>query len=339
MTTAETQFACEYCGQSILAESVAAGHSTLCPSCGRVVTVPSSSGTSESPRDFQSQDASAASEAAARIEEPPRENDLAALRRDWFAVSAERDRLHATAAHQQAESKSFQSERLALRSELAQLRQVLLERERQLGEWQGTVERLGTDRLVLENELTSAQRQLDGLQRELGARDEALAGVYRKLAQERTVTREAREETAALQRQIDNLTEKLALATEARESLAHTAEKLRHAGEKLKVLEREKTGLKETGAQLQKEMETLRRDLTRTDAGKQLLELRKQLRTAVEEEAQLRTRVEELDALLQTRAQQYKRLEGVLAETRTQFGEALRKAESVSDERLKQDNT
>ena len=84
---AEIKFACSHCGQRIAVGSDDAGRSVDCPTCQNAVTIPDG------------------------------------LRERLAAAQSECERLRTTATHAQAEIKSFQNERLALRNETAGLKQ------------------------------------------------------------------------------------------------------------------------------------------------------------------------------------------------------------------------
>ncbi len=103
----EIKFACATCGQHIVTAAEAAGVAVECPSCRETMTVPAARAIHDRSYGEGLRGSDALTESRENLE----------------AVVSECERLKSVATHAQAELKTFQAERLGLKSELAQLRQ------------------------------------------------------------------------------------------------------------------------------------------------------------------------------------------------------------------------
>src|SRR5688572_21519670 len=168
----EIKFECSQCRQRILVDSNAAGMATACPTCGSDVTVPKIGGVND--RDYAGPKRTHGrrlgnGESAEKVR--GRENHGFVDGHANGAVKIEldqtREQLAAARAEAEAENHSFQSERLALRNELAHVRQKHSAAESRLSET--GLELLEAQARIAEQEaeIDQAARALEELRTEI----------------------------------------------------------------------------------------------------------------------------------------------------------------------------
>ena len=288
----EIKFECPHCGQRIAVESDAAGLSVECPTCQNPVTIP---------------------DRAAPI--APRRKDAGAQEKP-------------ASAQAQAEIKRLQNERLALRGEVASLKQRAATAEARLGAMQGEVD-LQRQRLeATETQLTAAERELSESRAaaaqaagERTAAEQELAGV--------------RSELAAAQAAFGQTQTAAAIATaefvETETRLAESREKLEAAAAKVRALE------SQCAAALG-EAESLRGLMDRDAASREFLSTKTKLATAEEELRARRQATAQLEADLLASETERRRLDEERSAMHRRVAEALRQAEDLSKDRMNADN-
>jgi chromosome segregation ATPase len=335
---ADIRFACSRCGQYMRADAAAAGLTADCPHCGRALVVPAGDGAD-------------GVEAGGLNETDPRA-ELDRVRQQLAVSLSECERLTAAVTHAQAENKSFQSDRRAMKSELAQTRQRLAMADTQLAEhqealeaahlvateWTGRCENLQID-------LGVAQARASALSAQLAARDDELATLRRQLAERESAQAAAQTEIDALQEEHAILRrdlEALAASASERAALASRlaeaeAEWMKAAGQ-AETVEAARVSLEQRFDALSREATALRADLNETASGREFVRLREQVAVLENERHQLQLAhagMAEDFAQAKSAAQTATELIRTLRE---RLGDAVKRADALSDERLKQDN-
>lgn len=319
---ADIKFACSHCGQHMLVAATAAGVAAECPGCGQTVTVPEA-------RSREAEGGSAATDDERLLE-----------------------RLAADATLARAESKSFHSERLALKSELAQHRQRLAGVEAQwaaseeaLAEAQQTAWRVAAERDSARADLEIVQQRAAATETQLLAKEADLGEMRTRLlaAENAKATAEAeatalQDESALLRRDLDDANTRLAHLSETEVRLAQAGREVAEVTARLAASEKRGKSAATRGRKLDKQLATLHRDLSETATGRELTELRAALAKATEERDRLTIEVRHLAEELQRADVERVSWRATLASTHQQLEAAERRAEATSDERLQQDN-
>lgn len=330
---ADIKFACAHCGQHMLVEVAAAGAAAQCPGCGLAVTVPSGV-------------------AAGRDGEHARAGSPTALPGDGTDADRVRERLAAHATHARAEIKSFQAERIALKSELAQHRQRLAAVEAQLAdaeaestEAHATARQAGAASAVLRGDLEIVKERAAATATQLAVREAELAEMLTRLRAADSARAAAEAETAALQEEsallrteVERSRAALAAAAESEARLARALEETAGVTARLTASEKRCKTATTRGKKLEKEVAALRRDLAETATGRELTQLREDLETSDAERARLAAETRQLAEDFRRADVERAALRETLKATHQRLEEAERRADAVSDERLQQDN-
>lgn len=333
---ADINFTCSHCGQKIAVGAEAAGQQADCPSCQNTLTIPA-----PQPRNGRN----ARTRATNRKREPakdgfdiqPRnsgsrdrasETDPVALREQLAAAQSECERLRANATHAQAEIKSFQNERRTLRAEIANLKQHSASLEMQVAdlELESGVQgqRLAATATQLETkeaELAEARAAAMTSATACNELEHKLAEVHSHLAVTLADLKESSDALAATQ-----------TALEGAEANAAELEKLRAA------LDADLIEAKQQLASASDEVKSLRRLVSESETGRELVAARAKLAVHETESQCWEKRVALLEADLQGVAAQRLRSVEEIDGLRLQLQDALQKAEAASDEKIHQDN-
>ena len=336
---ADIRFACTRCGQYMRADPAAAGLTADCPHCGRALVVP---GTDESQ--------GGAEASPVREVDPRQENER--LRQQLAVTASECERLTAAVTHAQAEIKSFQADRRAMKTELTQTRQRLASAETQLAEQQQWIDaaqtrgaEITTQSENLQIDLGVAQARANALAAQLSARDEELGAVRDQLAARESVHAAAQAEVVALQEEhaiLRNDFDALRADGAAREDLtrrlAQMETELSRSIAQRDAAESARAVLQLRCDALTQDAAALRADLNETASGRDLVRLRDQLVTLEEERDRLRFANVELTEDFERMKSERNSASELVRILRERLGDAEKRAESLSDERLKQDN-
>jgi chromosome segregation ATPase len=335
---ADIRFACTACGQYMRADATAAGLAADCPHCGRPVVVPAGDGAhgGETPGSHQTDS----------------RTDLERLEQQLAVSMSECERLTAAVTHAQAEIKSFQSDRRAMKSELAQTRQRLgvaethiSEQQHALAAAQQSAAEWATQCESLQNDLGIAQARANALAAQLAARDGQVAALQQQLAERDAAHSAAQAEISALQEEHAILRGDLDAAAASgpeREALANRLAETEAEWSKtmaqVEASEAARAALEQRWDALTKEAATLRADLNETASGREFVRLREQVAMLEDERHRLRLANAELtEDGVRINAEATAAAE-LVQTLRQRLGDAEKRADAVSDERLRQDN-
>ncbi|HZJ16433.1 MAG TPA: hypothetical protein VFD27_15365 [Chthoniobacteraceae bacterium] len=300
---ADINFVCSHCGQRIAVEANAAGLEVDCPSCQTTLTIPTD-----------------------RTRE--RGADPGSLPEQLAAAQSECERLRANATHAQAEIKSFQNERLSLRTDIVSLKQRSTTLEKQLED------------LELESEV---QRQrLAATASQLEANDAELAELRAAEASARDACNElehalaaANSEGAAAQVELTKKSKALSTAKAAlKEAEANATNWQTHC----ESSNAELAEMKQQFANMREEVESLRGLLGASETGSELAAARAELAAHKDESQRWQQRVDLLEADLRSVAAQSQRFLEEAEALRHRLQDALQEAEAASDEKTREDN-
>ncbi len=369
--SADIKFACSQCGQRMVVEKSGAGLTAACPICNSPVTVPefstyadhisrghrpeSKTGKTARPEDFADPDFEETREELfdATISRGQLERELdvankeAARLQVLFKKAVEEcERITASATHAQAEIKSFQADRQQLKAELAQAKQRALAAEQQLGEMstaltalqeenQGLRERVENDLEISQERLSATETQLRSRERELAALREENQELVQSLAAAQSELAAEQQQSGKVQRELDSAAQLLDEASQNESRLSATIHEL-HA--KLEQSANDAERLGKEGERLQQQIDTLRHDLTETDSGRELLDLRAKLQNLEAEHGATLSALAATTDEAQQLAQAEQQLRDELKSTRRQRDEAERQAEANSESKLQHDN-
>ncbi|MEO8353071.1 MAG: hypothetical protein ABI680_15175, partial [Chthoniobacteraceae bacterium] len=258
-------------------------------------------------------------------------------------------KLNASATHGQVEIKSFQSERLSLKSDLSQLRQKLAATEAELRSdaeaWHAETTRLEAETATLSEHLTRGQEEIEALRLALRAREIEDSETQGRLHDVQAERMAAFRDIETLRQSMGSLEMQLDEAKVDRAQFVETGAKLRQAESDLAVAkdrfstaERQIADLEARAQELEEEAGTLRRNLKKGQAGKELLELQGRHAEVKAERDSLAGQVRQMTTDLEAR----ETLRGAAVmeakEMRLQLEAALKQLESQSESRLRADN-
>jgi DNA repair exonuclease SbcCD ATPase subunit len=334
---ADIRFACTRCGQYMRADAAAAGLAADCPHCGRALVVPPNDG-----------------DRAVNATPPTVADDRSEIDRlrQQLAVSvSECERLTAAVTHAQAESKSFQADRVAMKTELAQTRQRLAAAESLIVEQQQWIDGAQThaaEMMVqyenLQIDLGVAQARTNAITAELAARQLELDALRHQLIEREAARASAlaevttlQEEHAILRADLETLRTNVAAQHHLQQRLAQTESELLKTMEQVAAAENARSALQQRFDALAQDAAALRADLTDTASGRDLVRLRDQV-TALEEERQrLRFANVELAGDFERIKSESTAASDLVRTLRQRLGDAEKRADALSDERHKQD--
>jgi chromosome segregation ATPase len=356
-TSTEIKFECGDCGQRILVDAAAAGMNVDCPCCRASVLVPkieaakrhrdntrraSGAGPKRAksdPADQTFADPEISSlrqelvEASTQITHA--EGELDELRAQLAAARADADRFQASAHSAQAENKS---ERLALRNEVAQLKQKL-ELERAEAD-QARAETNG-----LTGELTVSQHETETVRQQLRDREIEFAEICTGLAELQAERTASLRENQALTDARSSLDAELSTVRASLTTALHAGKQLQDVTHDLAAERALHAAANEQGNALGLEVEkfkaeaaTLRRSISESASGRALIETRDQLAAAGIERDRLAGEVRQLREDARKHDALAADLTAQLKTFRCDLDEARRAAEAQSESRLQQDN-
>jgi predicted nucleic acid-binding Zn-ribbon protein/DNA-directed RNA polymerase subunit RPC12/RpoP len=287
---AEIKFDCGKCGQRICVEQAAAGLASDCPTCGHTLTIPELHALNE--REYDGPLSSSSRSigeinrySTGRHGDPEAElataqEELAFLRDLLHERSEECSRLTASATHAQAEIKSFQAERRALKHELAAQKQRVAVLEAHGAE-------LATDLEVQQQRASALEAHLTGKEQgaaELQARLDALIQEQDHTLRE---LESLQAESTLLRTSLDNSAAELEPLRAAALRLTSTESELQQTRQQLRETETARQSFSAKCETLNKEAKKLRKHLSATATGKELLSLRARLETTNDEHQRL----------------------------------------------------
>jgi len=372
----EIKFQCSQCGQSISVDSSAVGLSANCPTCDNPLVVPSLSSLhhrqygelSETGHERPAYAAEEPDFSAAEMQEL-REDLIAAQRRaddaeravaaarkeavrlqQQLTLETEHGEGHAASAiSAQGDVERLQVEREQLNGELAQSRQQAAIVESQLGDARAKIAQLAAGLEVAEEnraqwvaafDQTSENAQANETQ--LAAREaelnEALAGLGESahaLAAARTETDTLQSERAILSQQIESAQAGL---RDANARGATLEEKLAATQRTLESTEAERQTLSVRCEALRQEEKILRRDLSESHDGRELLTLRERLRTLESDHQKATASLGRREAEVQSLTTAVLQVRADLIEARDRGADAERRAEAASESQIAKDN-
>lgn len=345
-TFTEIKFSCGTCGQHMVADAAAAGQAAECPNCRQPVTIPAPRTMYE--RSYGEPAPTETRETRPDVEE---QNDSPQPGR-FEAVLEECERLKSVATHAQTELKTFQAERLTLKTELAQLRQRLpvLENQATAGaaettRWQGVAEAAKVRAASLENDLSISRQRTTAAETQIAAKEQELAAVRASLAaaeaqghsnQAEVVS--LQDESSLLRKDLDAARRDLAAAAEIRTRLEKSEAQLSEAQARLRSSEDSAKALAKRGEELAIEAAGFRDSLKKSKTGRELIELRAKL-ASVETEHQREEAAARQSAMdLQKSEAAQHGLRELVKATRHQLEQAEKRAEAGSEDRVKSDN-
>ena len=341
---ADIKFNCSQCGQRMLVAAAAAGRTADCPTCGRPVTIPVAGEIGELPYKAHSRAKKKSFSPGTLAHGEPgvggedltvARAEIAHFREQALAAQAECERLHANATHAQAESKSFQTERLALKNDLAQWKQRAAALSTQLTERELELDQLREQQGSLELDLLAHREQWDAVTGQLAERAAACAA----LAEERAVLehelRSKGDELTTAQLTLEETAHALSTANAA---LAVDQANSVQARTEQATAVNEVKRLNAQCSKLRGETEKLRASLSKTAMGRDLVSVRTALEQAEGERERLRSMVSALEKNGAASEGERVRLTALTGELRVQLEVARKKAEAASAERLTHDN-
>ena len=301
---AEIKFECPHCGQRIAVGSDAAGVCIDCPTCQNGVTIPDGS------------------------DPPEPEQNEGGLREGLDAVRGENERLRANATLTQAEIKSFNNERLALRNEAASFKQRSA---------------------VAEARLAAMQGELDLLRQRLNATETQLGSAERELAESRAAAARAAGERRDAEREIATVRSELAAALAALEQAQAAAEiagarvleaekQVAESRERLGAAAVEARTLREECATALKEADSLRGVVNKDEASREFLSTKTKLTSVEKELIARRQAAAQLEADLLASETERRRLDEERGSLHRRVAEALKQVEELSKDRMNADN-
>lgn len=353
---ADIKFACDGCGQRILVEPAAAGMEGRCPACGARVLVPadpSFDGEGGWPsRRLRAEPAADESSTTAPFHRTDANGDGTALEEELGFLrhlleerSDECRRLTAAATHAQAEIKSFHTERLNSRAELAVARQRLASMEEERAQ-------AGSALQLSEAAAAEAQTKLDigaqrgrALQAQLECKERDAAGILDQLTASDLQVRNAASEIGSLhaevaivQTQLDTALSQLAASEATALRIPQAETDLRQSRDQRAAAEEGCRLLAICCDELKREAETLRRNLQETEAGHELAALRTRLGTLEEEKQRFEARAKQDEEELQLKAKAHQQSDERLRVLGTQLRIAEERAAASSESKLQAAN-
>jgi chromosome segregation ATPase/DNA-directed RNA polymerase subunit RPC12/RpoP len=365
--SADIKFACSQCGQRIVVEKSAAGLRASCPICSGPVIVPHSSSIHERRARVGGEERTVGSGAftdpgteetreelfSSVVDHGQTERQLDEARMEIERLRVlfkkavdECERITANATHAQAEAKSFQSDRQQLKADLSQTRQRAHAAESQVAELAAGIaiaqhenaalrERIDNDLALSRERLEATETQLAVRERELAAAQAENFEVVQSLADAQSELVAARADRAVLRSELETVQQSLREGAEIRERLTSAQQDLQSRFDEAIA---EGRRLSEERDRLRDQAETLRHDLVETDSGRELLELRNQLRDLTDEQARVAAALAEKTAEAQSLTTSEQVLRRELQGTRQRCEDAEQRAAASSETQMQKDN-
>jgi chromosome segregation ATPase len=345
----DIKFACSQCGQRIVVEKSAAGLDANCPICEAALTVPHFSTVRE--RGTSHADVERAEYIDPDLEETREELFNSAveqghLQRELEVARHEITRLQANATHAQAEIKSFQGDRQQLKADLSHAKHRVLAAENQVAELAAHLAALQEENAALreqiEIDLDVTRERLEATETQLAVRERELATLHTENSEVLQSLAGTQAELAAQQVEMDDLRGGLDSARHLLSEAAQTEARLVAAEHELRARLDEAIAedqrLRQERDQQREQAEILRHDLTATDSGRELLELRSQLQDLKEDRSRTANALAEKSAEAQALAATENNLRQDLEDTRLHRDDAERRAAANSELQLNKDN-
>ena len=361
--SADIKFACSQCGQRIVVDKSAAGLEGHCPICEGPLTVPHvsppggdhrggerSSHASyvdpgvEEMREELFESATEAGRLQRELDETRKE--LERQRALFKKAIDECERITASATHAQAEIKSFQADRQQLKTDLTHAKQRAAAAETQVAELAaalaaanhentGLHERIDHELSLAQARLSATETQLNLRERELSAVRDENSEIVQSLAIAQSEVASAGLDLSRVVEELDSTRRSLERSTEYEAQLSQARLDLQA---RLDESIAEKQRLTELHQQLHEDAEVLRKDLTETDAGKELVELRAQLRDVTADRGKIAETLAEKRTEVKTLTENLNTMLVELKEAHQLREEAERQAAANSDSQLHKDN-
>lgn len=342
----EIKFSCGQCGQHISADADAAGVSAECPNCRASVTVPHLQSdrriafvpAGESEADPQWLRQTLRETTLQRLE---LERDLTSTREELATARDHADRLNTTATHLQAELKTFQTERVTLKSELAAARQRIAALEADSAKAHVSAAASHSRIASLDADLAVARQHAAAAETQLSAKESELAQTLERLAAAEALAAQLealQTEHAALREELKTAKAEAAELTKIRKKLKKVEKELKATNEKFIAADEACKSLAVCLEEAQKEVGQFRRALTETELGRELMSVRETLsdtqRDLAAARADSRIATEDLQRAIAAREE----MSELLRTTRVQLGDAEKRAEATSDATVRADN-
>jgi chromosome segregation ATPase len=216
-----------------------------------------------------------------------------------------------------------------------------------VSEGEATRLRAEVDSLAAEREdtlprLENAERELETTTRALREREVELEELRKTLTETQAARTLALRDVQALESLLaetdaERNTVK-AMVAQLEAKLKDTTAELATTSKRLEEVEATAKALTISGAELEKERDALRRTLSEDTTGKDLVDVREQLRVVEQERESLTGRVEQLSSELEKGTSENRNLNEQLKSLVRELDEARRRAEAASEIRLRQDN-
>jgi chromosome segregation ATPase len=357
--SADIKFACSQCGQRIVVDKSAAGLQGNCPICEGPVTVPHPHDHPEAARhsitafgdpgveEMREELFESASEMGRLQRELDATHKELERQRALFKKAVDEcERITASATHAQAEIKSFQADRQQLKADLASTRQRALSAETQVAELAAALaavnqkstalqERVDHDLSLTQARLTATETQLSLRERELAAAREENSEIVQSLALAQSEVASAASDLSRVVEELESTQQSLKQSTEYGAELSKARSDLQR---RLDEIAADKQRLAEDHHQLREHAEVLRKDLTETDTGKELVELREQLRDVAADRGKIAETLAEKRSEVKTLTEIKDTLLNELKEVHQLREDAERRAAANSESQLQKDN-
>lgn len=363
----DIKFACSQCGQRMIVAKSGAGEKVNCPVCEHPLTVPyvseftgdddesvtTATKASQEQVEYQGPNPVHTASGRAVAQDGSLERELASIKQELARQQAlfkkavdECERQTASATHAHAELKSFQSDRQQLKTDLAHLRQRALSAEAQVAELTAALASTQAEdtnlRQQLENDLAIARELQAATETQLTVREGELREAAAKGAAFEQELAKAQADLAGVQASEAGLRHDLeAACREASDNaqLFALADQEQHAAHaRAHAAAEENQQLLKERDELREQAQRLRSDLSETESGREMIELRERVQRLDSEHEGLTANLATLSSQNQSLAATVQSLQAELDETRCLQQEAERRAEVNSGARLNKDN-
>lgn len=363
--SADIKFACSQCGQRIVVDKAAAGMHSNCPICEGPVTVPHCTSVEERKINGIGAHSDRGSYVDPGLDDTREELfsstvELGRVNRELDEANAEIERLKslfkkavdeceritASATHAQAEIKSFQADRTQLKADLSTSKQRALAAENQVAELSAAlaIAQHGNTTLQQQYDQESAvrgeresvvQTQLELRERELAAARGENSEIVQSLAA-------GQAELSSLQAEVSGLRQELGAAQQLLNEAAENENKLVASKHELEA-RLDQAGTEGRIArnechELQEQARILRQDLSKSDVGAELLDVRGQLKDLMDDRAAIAETLAEKRSELKTLETTAEGLRDELSEACRKREEAERQAAINSESQMNKDN-
>lgn len=329
----EIKFTCSHCEQNMVADAAAAGLTIACPSCGNELVVPA-----ESTRErLLSSPAKPSSEAASADRPGPRiatvSETIAGItapdpRQDLIAASVQNSRLEGQAAELRQQIKKLRTE----------ISRVTAERDEAIGQTQ----RMAPELEVARENILAYEEAVESLQQQVRQTEADIAEARHQLADtqaERTAgareIQSLQQRVAAQDEELTSLWSELTAATGRAEASEAELAKVR---ENLDSAEHSSEALRVEIVDLVKERDSLRRSVSESGLGQELVAIREQFATSEKECKRLSLHARQLTSDVDAAEKARKERDDLIRTLKTELDHARRSAEAASEAKSNNDN-